>query len=77
MTNNLDLGAFYLFAIIFFWTPPHTWALALLVKKDYAQARVPMLPVVVGEKETLVPKEKGYYVVDHTARHVESVVAFP
>jgi len=52
VTNNLDLGAFYLFAIIFFWTPPHTWALALLVKKDYAQARVPMLPVVVGEKET-------------------------
>lgn len=53
VTNSLDLGAFYLFAIIFFWTPPHTWALALLVKKDYAQARVPMLPVVVGEKETV------------------------
>lgn len=52
VTNNLDLGAFYLFAIIFFWTPPHTWALALLVKKDYARARVPMLPVVAGEKET-------------------------
>ena len=52
ITNTLDLGAMYLFAIIFFWTPPHTWALALLVKKDYAQARVPMLPVVVGEKET-------------------------
>ena len=52
VTGRLDLGAFYLFAIIFFWTPPHTWALALLVKKDYAQARVPMLPVVVGEKET-------------------------
>ncbi len=52
VTNSLDLGAFYLFAVIFFWTPPHTWALALLVKKDYARARVPMLPVVVGEKET-------------------------
>lgn len=52
VTNSLDLGAFYLFAIIFFWTPPHTWALALLVKKDYAKARVPMLPVVVGEQET-------------------------
>lgn len=52
VTNGLDLGAFYLFAIIFFWTPPHTWALALLVKKDYASARVPMLPVVVGEQET-------------------------
>jgi protoheme IX farnesyltransferase len=53
VTHSLDLGAFYLFAIIFFWTPPHTWALALLVKKDYAQARVPMLPVVVGERETV------------------------
>jgi len=52
VTNTPDLGALYLFAIIFFWTPPPTWALALLVKKDYAQARVPMLPVVVGEKET-------------------------
>jgi protoheme IX farnesyltransferase len=52
VTNSLDLGALYLFAIIFFWTPPHTWALALLVKKDYARARIPMLPVVVGEKET-------------------------
>jgi protoheme IX farnesyltransferase len=52
VTNSLDLGAFYLFAIIFFWTPPHTWALALLVTKDYANARVPMLPVVVGERET-------------------------
>jgi protoheme IX farnesyltransferase len=52
VTNSLDLGAFYLFAIIFFWTPPHTWALALLVKKDYANARVPMLPVVIGEQET-------------------------
>lgn len=52
VTGTLDLGAFYLFAIIFFWTPPHTWTLALLVKKDYAQARVPMLPVVAGIKET-------------------------
>jgi protoheme IX farnesyltransferase len=52
VTNSLDLGAFYLFAIIFFWTPPHTWALALLVKKDYARAKVPMLPVVAGDQET-------------------------
>lgn len=52
VTNGLDLGAFYLFAIIFFWTPPHTWALALMVKKDYAQAKVPMLPVIIGDKET-------------------------
>ena len=52
VTGSLSLGAFYLFAIIFFWTPPHTWAMALMVKKDYARAKVPMLPVVVGEKET-------------------------
>jgi protoheme IX farnesyltransferase len=44
--------AFYLFAIIFFWTPPHFWALSLLMKDDYAQARIPMLPVVAGEDET-------------------------
>src|ERR1051325_6702346 len=41
-----------LFLIIFFWTPPHFWALALLRKKDYARAGVPMLPVVAGEDET-------------------------
>ncbi|MBN1217285.1 MAG: protoheme IX farnesyltransferase [Anaerolineae bacterium] len=52
VTGTLDLKAIYLFALIFFWTPPHTWALALLVKKDYAQAHVPMLPVVVSEQET-------------------------
>jgi protoheme IX farnesyltransferase len=52
VTNTLDLGALYLFAIIFFWTPPHTWALAMMVKKDYSKAGVPMLPVIVGEKET-------------------------
>jgi protoheme IX farnesyltransferase len=52
VTGSFDLGALYLFAIIFFWTPPHTWALALLVKKDYARAQVPMLPVVAGERET-------------------------
>ncbi|MCB0208042.1 MAG: heme o synthase [Anaerolineae bacterium] len=52
VNNNLELSAFYLFAIIFFWTPPHTWALALMVEKDYAKARVPMLPVMIGERET-------------------------
>jgi protoheme IX farnesyltransferase len=52
VTGSLDVAALYLFALIFFWTPPHTWALALLVKKDYTNARVPMLPVVAGEKET-------------------------
>lgn len=52
VTGSLNLGALYLFAIIFFWTPPHTWALAMMVKKDYSRAGVPMLPVVAGEKET-------------------------
>jgi len=52
VAGRLDVAALYLFALIFFWTPPHTWALALLVKKDYTNARIPMLPVVAGEKET-------------------------
>lgn len=50
--GTLDLGALYLFAVIFFWTPPHTWALAMLISNDYARARIPMLPVVRGEAET-------------------------
>ena len=41
-----------MFAIVFFWTPPHFWALALLLKDDYARAGVPMLPVVAGVAET-------------------------
>ncbi|MCZ6615211.1 MAG: heme o synthase [Chloroflexi bacterium] len=52
VTGSLDLPAVYLFAIIFFWTPPHFWALALLIKRDYARANVPMLPVVSGEAAT-------------------------
>ena len=52
VTGWLDLPALYLFAIIFFWTPPHFWALSLLIKEDYARARVPMLPVVTGVRET-------------------------
>ena len=51
-TGNLGLPALYLFLIVFFWTPPHFWALALLIKRDYEAARVPMLPVVRGERET-------------------------
>jgi protoheme IX farnesyltransferase len=51
-TGNLALPALFLFLIIFFWTPPHFWALALLIKRDYAAARVPMLPVVRGDRET-------------------------
>ena len=46
ITGTVDLPAVYLFAIIFFWTPPHFWALALLIKQDYERAGVPMLPVV-------------------------------
>ena len=52
VTGSLDLPAFYLFAIVFFWTPPHFWALALLIRRDYARANIPMLPVVKGVKET-------------------------
>src|ERR1700736_2295083 len=48
-TNSLDLTAVYLFAIIFLWTPPHFWALALRLRHDYARAGVPMLPVVRGD----------------------------
>jgi heme o synthase len=51
-TGSLSGMAFYLFAIVFFWTPPHFWALSLLMKDEYAQAGIPMLPVVRGEGET-------------------------
>jgi protoheme IX farnesyltransferase len=52
VTGGLSGTAFYLFAIVFFWTPPHFWALSLLMKGEYARAGVPMLPVVRGEAET-------------------------
>lgn len=51
-TGELSGTALYLFAIVFFWTPPHFWALSLLMKDEYAKAGVPMLPVVRGEAET-------------------------
>lgn len=51
-TGSLSLGAWILFAIVFMWTPPHFWALAIVRSKDYERAGVPMLPVVRGEKET-------------------------
>jgi protoheme IX farnesyltransferase len=54
MTGSLDLPAIYLFAIVFFWTPPHFWALALIKRQDYARAGVPMMPVVAGERWTKV-----------------------
>jgi protoheme IX farnesyltransferase len=50
--GHLGVAAWLLFAIVFVWTPPHFWALALLIKEAYANARVPMLPVVRGERET-------------------------
>ena len=53
ITGGLDLSALYLFSIIFFWTPPHFWALALLIQRDYEKARIPMLPVVAGREETV------------------------
>ena len=51
-TGGLSLDALYPFAIVFLWTPPHFWALALLVSDDYARVGVPMLPVVRGEETT-------------------------
>jgi protoheme IX farnesyltransferase len=52
VTGGLDGSALYLFAIVFYWTPPHFWALSLLMKDEYAKVNVPMLPVVRGEDET-------------------------
>jgi protoheme IX farnesyltransferase len=49
-TGGLDLTALALFAVIFFWTPPHFWALAQVIKADYERAHIPMLPVVAGER---------------------------
>jgi protoheme IX farnesyltransferase len=53
VTGGLDLVAVYLFLIIFYWTPPHFWALALLKQRDYSKAGVPMAPLVWGEHETM------------------------
>ncbi|MDX6480185.1 MAG: heme o synthase [Gaiellaceae bacterium] len=51
-TGHIGIAAWILFVIVFVWTPPHFWALALLIKENYAAAKVPMLPVVRGERET-------------------------
>ena len=51
-TGGISLESITLFLIIFIWTPPHFWALALLKSEDYARAGIPMLPVVAGEAET-------------------------
>jgi protoheme IX farnesyltransferase len=50
VTGRLDITALALFGVIFFWTPPHFWALAQMIKADYARAHIPMLPVVAGEQ---------------------------
>jgi protoheme IX farnesyltransferase len=52
VTGSVDPAALYLFAIVFYWTPPHFWALSLLMKDEYARVGVPMMPVVHGEAET-------------------------
>jgi protoheme IX farnesyltransferase len=52
VTGELSLTAWLMFAIVFYWTPPHFWALSLMLERDYARAGVPMLPVVRGERET-------------------------
>ena len=53
VTGRVDLMSIYLFLIIFYWTPPHFWALALNKQKDYSRAGVPMAPLVWGERETM------------------------
>ena len=53
VTGTIDLAAVYLFLIVFYWTPPHFWALALLKQRDYRNAGVPMAPLVWGERETI------------------------
>jgi protoheme IX farnesyltransferase len=53
VTGSVDLVAIYLFLIVFYWTPPHFWALALLKQRDYTKAGVPMAPLVWGERTTM------------------------
>jgi heme o synthase len=53
MTGTIDVTAAYLFLIVFYWTPPHFWALALLKQRDYGKAGIPMAPLVWGERETM------------------------
>jgi len=70
-TGSLDATALSFFAVIFFWTPPHFWALAQVIKSDYARARIPMLPVVAGERTT-----KRQSVVYAIATAIVSAVPF-
>ncbi|MBA3923301.1 MAG: UbiA family prenyltransferase, partial [Nostocaceae cyanobacterium] len=59
VTGGLSWTAWLLFAIVFVWTPPHFWALALMIRDDYAKVGVPMLPVVAGNAATV--KQIWYY----------------
>ena len=61
VTGSVSIESLLLFALIFFWTPPHFWALALYRDGDYAKAGIPMLPVVVGKNET--KKQMIFYTV--------------
>jgi protoheme IX farnesyltransferase len=61
VTGNVGLPAILLFALVFYWTPPHFWALSLRIRKDYAAAGVPMLPVVKGIPETT--RQIGLYTI--------------
>jgi protoheme IX farnesyltransferase len=61
VTGRISLAALYLFAIVFYWTPPHFWALAILKQNEYGRAGVPMAPLVWGERETL--SEMVWYAV--------------
>lgn len=61
VTGHLDLFAGYLFAIIFFWTPVHFWALALMIKEEYREVGIPMLPVVHGDRMTVA--QIGLYAI--------------
>jgi len=70
-TGSLDVTAFALFGVIFFWTPPHFWALAQVIKSDYARARIPMLPVVAGERSA-----KRQSVVYAVLTGIASVIPF-
>ncbi len=54
VAGGLDLPALYLFTIVFFWTPPHFWALSLLIQEDYRRAGIPMLPVVTSRRDTVL-----------------------
>ena len=52
MSGHIDAAGLYMFAFVFFWTPPHFWTLSLLLRKDYAAASVPMLGAVASPRDT-------------------------